>query len=168
MVFSETHQHQTSWTEALQACTESQAVSATIVQTQPPDVLVFSAAFADIEVDESAALLGLAFSPSAAAAALVAVLAVLSITFCLQTQSCYQYYVHCSWVEPISHARICFKMVHLGQSCNENLHHTTAERRQDYCIPNCGPSGIQCMWLRPHPCPRPSSPRLLSAEVWLG
>ena len=40
-----------------------------------PDKLVFSSLFADIEVDWSAALLGLTFSPStAAAAALVAVL----------------------------------------------------------------------------------------------
>ena len=102
-----------------------------------------------------------------AAAALIAVLAVVSIIVCLQIQSCYHSYVHCSWVEPISHARICFKTVHLSRSCKENLHHTTAERHQTYCVPHSGPFGVQCMWLRPHPCLRPSSPRLLSAGMWL-
>jgi len=53
----------------------------------------------------------MAFSPSAAAAALVAVLAVLSIALCLQIQSYYHYDVHCSWVEPTSHAKISSRMV---------------------------------------------------------
>ena len=35
---------------AVQACTEFWAVNATIVETQLPDVLVFSTAFANIEV----------------------------------------------------------------------------------------------------------------------
>ena len=44
----------------------------------------------------------------------------------------------------------------LSQSCQEILHHSTAEEcHQDCCS---GPSGMHCMWLRPHPCPGSSSP----------
>ena len=99
-------------------------MNATTVETQLPDVCI-----------------GWQWSGLISCFAGIAILSISSCSIiywqrCQLPCTCIQSHnAHCSWVAPISQAKISFKLVHFSQSSKENRHRsTTAERHQDLCI----------------------------------